>query len=120
MLNELTDEIGEGGLLRIYSGTKPALGGAETTMLVEVPLSTPAAPYASDGILTFTAPADTEVTAAGDASWARICTSSGSYVSDLTVGVTDSGADLVFDTVSFNVGDTVRISLFRFTAGNGS
>ena len=117
MLDEITAAIGSSGLLRIYSGTRPATGGAETTKLAELALSTTAAGAASGGVLTFSAISDdTSADATGTATWARLCTSGGTAVVDMNVGT--SGSDLNFDSVSFVAGGTVSVSSFTITAGN--
>lgn len=117
MLDEITTAIGASGLLRIFSGTRPATGGAETTKLAELALSATAAPAASGGVLTFSAiSSDTNADATGTASWARLCTSAGAAVVDMNVGT--SGSDLNFDSVSFVAGGTVAVSSFTITAGN--
>lgn len=38
-LDAITTAIGASGLLRIYDGTRPASGGAATTLLAELALS---------------------------------------------------------------------------------
>lgn len=117
MLDEITNDIGASGLLRIYSGTRPATGGAETTQLAELALSATAAPAASGGVLTFSSISDdTSADATGTASWARLCTSAGAAVVDMDVGT--SGSDLNFDSVSFVAGGTVSVTSFTITAGN--
>lgn len=116
-LDEITAEIGASGLLRIFSGTQPATGGAETTKLAELALSATAAPAASGGTLTFDAISDdTSADATGTATWARLCQADGTAVVDMTVGT--SGADLNFDSVSFVAGGTVSVTSFVITAGN--
>lgn len=117
MLDEITTAIGASGLLRIYSGTRPATGGAETTQLAQLALSATAAPAASGGVLTLSAISDdTSADATGTASWARLCTSAGAAVVDMNVST--SGSDLNFDSVSFVAGGTVSVTSFTITAGN--
>lgn len=117
MLDEITNDIGSSGLLRIFSGTRPATGGAETTKLAELALSATAAPAASGGVLTFSSISDdTSADATGTASWARFTTSGGGAVVDMDVAT--SGSDLNFDSVSFVAGGTVSVTSFTITAGN--
>ena len=116
MLDEITADIGASGLLRIYDGTQPATGGAETTKLAELALSATAG-STSGGVLTLGAISDdASADATGTATWFRLCTSGGTAVVDGTVGT--SGADLNFDSVSFVSGGTVSVSSFTITAGN--
>lgn len=117
MLDEITTDIGASGLLRIYSGTRPATGGAETTQLAELALTATAAPAASGGVLTLSSISDdVSADATGTASWARLCTSAGAAVVDMSVST--SGSDLNFDSVSFVAGGTVAVTSFVITAGN--
>lgn len=115
-LDEVTTAIGASGLLRIYNGTRPATGGAATTLLAQLALSATAAAAASGGVLTFSAiSSDTSADATGTATWARLTTSGGTAVVDMNVGT--SGSDLNFDSVSFVAGGTVAVSSLTITDG---
>lgn len=115
-LDEISTAIGSSGLLRIFSGTRPATGGTETTKLAELALSATAAPAASSGAVTFNAiSSDTSADATGTATWARLTTSAGAAVVDMSVGT--SGSDLNFDSVSFVAGGTVAVSSVVITDG---
>ena len=114
-LDAIDTAIGTSGFLRIYSGARPATGGAETTMLAECPLSATAAGAAASGALTFNAITNDTALATGTASWARLCTSAGVACVDMSVGT--SGADLNFDSVSFVTGGTVAVSSLVITDG---
>ncbi len=117
MMDEITGDIGASGLLRIYSGTRPATGGTATTLLAELALSATAAPASASGVLTFsTISDDTSANATGTATWFRLTTSAGAAVVDGSVGT--SGADINFDSVSFVAGGNVAVSSLVFTAGN--
>ena len=56
-LDQITAAIdaGTAGLLRIYDGSRPATGGAATTLLAELTLSDPSSGAAAGGVLTFSA-----------------------------------------------------------------
>ena len=117
MMDEISSDIGSNGLLRIYSGTRPATGGAPTTLLAQLALSATAAGAASSGVLTFNAiSSDTSADATGTATWFRLTTSGGTAVVDGDVST--SGSDLNFDSVSFVAGATIAVSSLVFTAGN--
>lgn len=114
-LDEITTAIGSSGLLRVYSGTQPATGGTETTQLCELPLSATAAPAASGGVLTFsTITDDTNADASGTPTWARLCTSGGAAVVDMTAGV--GSGDLNFNAAIVAAG-TVSVTSFVITDG---
>lgn len=120
MLQAIADDInagGSAGLLRIYDGSRPATGGAATTLLAELTLSDPAEASIAGGVLTFdTITADPSANATGTATWARWVDSAGNAVVDGSVGT--SGADINFNSVSFVVGGNVAVTSLVWTAGN--
>ena len=105
-------------LLRIYDGSRPATGGAATTLLAELTLSDPSAAAASGGVLTYNAfTADPSANATGTATWFRIVQSDGStHVMDGSVGA--GSGDLSLNTTSIVAGAQVSISSGTITAGN--
>lgn len=108
-LNAVTTAIGTTGVLEI--GTT-AMG----TVLATIPLANPAAPAASGGILTFTMPqSDTAADATGTAAAARIRTATGGtdIVTGLTVGT--SATDIILDSLSITLGQTVTINSATIT-----
>lgn len=119
-LDAIRDAIDAGagpGVVRIYDGTRPASGGAATTLLATVTCSDPCAPNASGGTLTFNAfTEDSSADATGTATWARIEDSTGGWVMDLDVGT--SGTELILNTTSITAGGPVRIDSGSLTAGN--
>lgn len=117
-LDAITTFIGSGGKLRIYSGTRPATGGAATTLLAELTLGSPFAPAASGGVLTANAiTADSAADATGTASWARILKSDGTTIC-IDLGVGTSGAELILPTLSIVQNATVSVSSLTITRGN--
>lgn len=119
MLNVVRDAIdagGAGGSLKIYDGTRPATGGTATTLLATLTFSYPSAPNASSGVLTFSAITDGTAGASSTATWARLASSSGSFVADCNVGT--SSADIILATTTITLGVTVHISSATLTAGN--
>ena len=116
-LDGITTEVGASGLLRIYSGSRPATGGTETTVLAELTCNATFAPAASGGVLTLNAiTADASANATGTATWFRILTSGAVAKIDGDVGT--SGSDLNLNSVSITVGGTVSVTSFVITAGN--
>lgn len=104
-------------LLRIYDGTRPATGGAATTLLAELTFSDPAAPAASGGQLTASAiTQDSSANATGTATWFRVVDSAANFVMDGNVGT--SGSDLNLTTTSITSGQPVSVSSFVLTEGN--
>jgi len=118
MMDAITTRAGASALLRIYDGSRPATGGAATTLLAELTCNATFAPAAVNGVLTLNAIADdTSANATGTATWFRIVQSDGStHVLDGDVGT--SGSDLNLDSVSIVTGGTVSVTSFVITEGN--
>lgn len=116
-LNAITTAVGSNALLRIYSGVRPATGGAETTILAELTCNATFAPAASGGVLTLNAiTGDTSANNTGTATWFRILTSGGTPQIDGNVGT--SGSDLNLTTTSIVATQPVNITSFVITEGN--
>lgn len=121
MLDEITARAGASAILRIYSGSQPATGGAETTILAQLTCNATFAPAASSGVLTLNSIAsDTSANATGTATWFRIYQSDATtHVLDGTVSTVAAGTgDLQLDDTSIVLGGTVAISSATITAGN--
>jgi hypothetical protein len=105
-----------GGLIKIYSGTRPATADTAlsgNTLLATLTFSTTSG-TATNGVITFSAiTADSSADATGTASFARITDSDGTTVMDLDIGT--SGSDINLSSVSINSGDSVSISSFTYT-----
>lgn len=105
------------GTIKIYDGSRPATGGAATTLLATLTCSDPAAGAAAAGALTLSAiTSDLTADATGTATWARIADSNGTFVLDCSVGT--SGEDINFNTVSFVAGAAIAITSAVITEGN--
>lgn len=105
------------GLLRIYDGTRPATGGAATTLLAELTFSDPAFGAAASGVLTASAiTQDASANATGTASWFRVVDSVATVVMDGNCGT--SGSDLNLTTLSIVATQPVSVSSFVLTEGN--
>jgi hypothetical protein len=117
-LDAITTFVGASGKLRIYSGTRPATGGAITTLLAELTLNATFAPAASGGVLTLNAIAsDSSADATGTATWGRIFKSDGTTIClDCSVGT--SGTDVILNTASIVTGAAVACTSATITEGN--
>lgn len=116
-MDAITTAVGASGLWRIYDGTRPATGGAATTLLADSTCSATFAPAASGGVLTANAFAnDTSANSTGTATWGRITTSGGTAVIDFSVGT--SGSDLNLTTTAIVATQPVSITSFVITEGN--
>lgn len=116
-LDAITTFAGNGAKLRIYNGTRPATGGAATTLLAEFTLGSPFAPAASGGSLSPTLPGATTGAADGTATWFRIVKADGTtHVIDGSVGT--SNADLILNTTTISTNINVSITGFTITRGN--
>lgn len=117
MLDSITTAIGSNGLLRIYDGTRPASGGAATTLLAQLALSATAAGAAASGVLTFNAiTQDSSADATGTATWFRVTTSGGTFVIDGNVST--AASDLNLTTTSIVATQPVSVTSFVITEGN--
>ena len=117
-LDAITTFAGGSALLRIYDGTRPATGGAATTLLAELVCNATFAPAASGGTLTLNAIAnDASANATGTATWARIVKADGTtHVLDCNVGT--ATADIILNTVSIVTGAVISVTSAVFTEGN--
>lgn len=120
LANALTTYAGNGALLKIFSGTQPSTGGAETTKLAQLTFSGAIAGAAANGILTLNLPnPQTSAEGNGTASWARITKSDGTtVVMDMDVSATLGGGTLQLDNTSITIGGTVAITSAAITVGN--
>ena len=109
----ITSQAGASCKLAIYDGTRPASGGAATTKLAEFTFSGNLAAAAANGVLTLNVPLNATGLAAGTATWARITTSGGTFVVDLSVG-----SDITLNTTTVSVGLTVQFTSGTITEGN--
>lgn len=117
MLDAITTAVGTSGLIRIYDGSRPASGGAATTLLAELTCSATFAAGASGGVLTLNSiTQDSSANATGTATWFRITTSGGTFVVDGSIST--SGSDLNLTTTSITSGQPVSITSFTITEGN--
>jgi len=119
-LDAITTKLDAGsgaGKLRIYNGTRPATGGAATTLLAELTLSDPSSAAAANGVLTMSAiTQDSSADATGTATWARMVDSDGNFVLDCSVGT--SLTDIVLNTAAIVASAIVTITSAVFTEGN--
>lgn len=117
-LDAITTRAGGSAKLRIYDGTRPATGGAATTLLAELTCNATFAPAASGGTLTLNSiTQDSAADNTGTATWARIVQSDGStHVLDCSVGT--SGADINLNTVAIVANAVVSVTSAVITEGN--
>jgi hypothetical protein len=113
---------GNGALLRLYTGSRPATGDALTgqTLLGTLVLGSPLAPGASGGVITFNPiTPDANADNSGVASWARLVKSDGSsFVADFTVTVTGGGGDITMNSTTISAGQLIEAVSATLAAGN--
>lgn len=113
--------VGNASLLRLYSGSRPATGGAigAAVLLSQHTCGSPFAPAAVAGVQTANAIADGTGLANGTATWARWVTSGGTFIADMSVTVAGGGGDVqLVGTAAIATGQTVRVTSFVRTHGN--
>ena len=118
MLDAITTQAGASALLNIYSGTRPATGGALSgnTLLAQLTCNATFAPASSGGVLTLNSIANATAAATGTAVWARLTTSGGTFIADFSVGT--SGTEIIIGTTSITSGATVSVSSATISAAN--
>ena len=116
MLDQITSAIGNAGLLRIYDGTRPATGGAATTLIAQLTGGTPWAAAAGSAQVTANSITGANASASSTATWFRWTTSAGVAVMDGNVGT--SGSDLNLTTTVVVSGQPVSVASFVITEGN--
>lgn len=116
-MQEIVDYAGANALVRIYSGSRPATGGAATTLLAELTCGATLGTV-SNGRLTFNAiTQDSSANTGGTATWFRI------VKSDTTTHVVDgncgtSGSDMNMVTTTISAGQPVSISSWYIDESN--
>lgn len=118
----IRDDIDSGagaGLIKVYTGTKPA--GPDTAITSQVLLGTLTCSdpcgTVTTGVLTFSAiTQDASADATGTAAWARVTTSAGDAVADVSITTSGGGGDLIMNTVSVVSGGPISISSLTITA----
>lgn len=118
-LDAVTTAVGASGLLRIYSGSRPANVAAAITgtLLAELTCNATFAAAASSSVLTLNAiTQDSSANATGTATHFRLLTSGATAVIDGDVGT--SGSDLNLTTTSITATQPVQVTSFTITAGN--
>jgi len=102
--------LGYNGTLKIYSGSAPATADlAETgTLLATFSMGTAGWGAASGGSAALAAPINATAAATGTAGYARLSSSTGTYVMQGSVGV--SGADFLLDSLSLVVSTTTTLT----------
>ena len=109
------------GYMEFYTATRPATGAAITaqTLLGTVTFSVACAATITGGLLTFdTITQDAAADADGAAAWARVLDGAGTFVADLSVGESGSGADIIINTVNIVTGGPISVTSGTITEGN--
>lgn len=120
LIRDAIDAGAAAGTVKVYTGTKPATGGALSgnTLLTTGTFGDPSAPAATGGVLTFNAISYTTAQADGTATWGRVEDSDGNFVADMTVGGAGSGEDIELSSINMLSGATVEHVGASITEGN--
>ena len=107
------DSSGSGGLLRIYSGARPAYGEdlSDQLLLVEIRLPMPCMAGLDGGRLAFAPMGEAFCRRSGMAAWARLTNGDGHWVADLDAGVVGSGAEVELSNVVLFSGGSVNVTM---------
>jgi len=112
-ISQALDSAVDPGLLRIYTGPRPAIGEplGDRLLLAEVRLPKPCTASLVNGVLTFAPIARALCRHSGTAAWARLLDGAEHIVMDLDVGLPDSGAELELQRLDLLAGGAVDITL---------
>lgn len=113
VIGNALDSAVAGGLLRIYSAPRPAIGEVltEQILLVEIRLPKPCVWSLDDGKLTFAPIGEALCRRSGNAAWARFADGDERQVADMDVGLTDSGAEVELSKLVLFAGGAVNVQL---------
>ncbi len=116
------DAGGAAGQILLYTAPRPATGGAvgAATLLAQNAFSFPCAAAPAGGVLTFSAITDDPAANnTGTAVWARITTSAGAFVADVSASVAGGGGELqITGTAAIVTGQPVHYVSLTDTEGN--
>jgi len=100
------------GLLRLYSGTKPAVGAAITTQVLQctIAFADPCGTV-SGPTLTFDAAGSVDGTRVDDKAitWARVVDSDGNFVADAVVSISGGGGDIIINSTTGSIGAFIEL-----------
>lgn len=112
----LIDYVASGGKIAIFSGTRPATGGAATTELYRGTLAAGFGTVTA-GVITMNVPPDTAASATGTASWFRVFKADGTSICfDGDCGT--SGTTMILNSTTLASGVIVSITSGSITEGN--
>lgn len=97
------------GRVRVYDGTRPAPGGAPTTLLAEIPLDDPCGVVANNQLV-LSSSTIALVAATGLATWARIVNGNGAWVLDSEVSDMSGSAAIKLSNVNLFEGGKVELA----------
>lgn len=119
-LDALVAAVGNAGVLRLCSGTRPTHVADPITgsVLAEFVLGAPFAPAASGGVLLPTLPSATTATATGTVSHYRVLQNGGTTaVFDGDISGIGSGADMEINDVDIAIGASVEVANWQIADG---
>lgn len=122
ILDALDTGAGANATIKFYGAGvgRPATGAAITdqTLIGTLDMSAPSGTITT-GVLTLdTVSDDVSADADEDIEWARFLDKDGGFVMDAGCGITGSGEDIIFNTLTARVGGVVQVLSGSFTEGN--
>lgn len=112
----LATAVGSGGLIRIYTASRPAT--PETAISSQTLLCTVTVTgsfTSTGGVLTAADPASASPAASGTAAWFRLLTSGATAIIDGTVTATGGGGDMQLGSTTITTGVPVDLGVPSFT-----
>ena len=122
LLDALDTGAGANATIKFYGAGvgRPATGAAITdqTLIGTLDMSAPSGTITT-GVLTLsTVTDDVSADADADIGWARFLDKDGAFVIDASCGLTGSGEDIIFNTLTARIGGVVQVLSGSFTEGN--
>ncbi|MCF7964221.1 MAG: hypothetical protein K9L79_01640 [Methylobacter tundripaludum] len=120
LIADALDAGATAGKILLYTAPRPATGAAITTqtLIGTCVLSDPCGTV-SNGVLVFDGINNDDLAdATGVIAWARGVDGDDAFVLDMSCGVADSGAALIFNTLSAQTGGAIQVLSGSITEGN--
>ncbi len=111
------DAGGAAGSLKLYNGTRPATGGAVTTLVGTLTFSYPSGTV-TNGVYTLAAVTPTTSALNDTSVWGRIVTSAGVFVMDVSVSTIGGTGEVQLANNVFAIGGAINLVSAAFTEGN--
>lgn len=123
IIDALDGGVGANATINVYGGGvgRPATGVAITdqTLAGTLTLANPSGTVAAGTFTLDSVADDVSADADIDIGWARFFNTDGVFVMDMDCGISASGAQIIFNTVTARIGGVIQLLSGSMTEGNG-